>query len=476
MFDIQKFVTRQKCLLIAPAGYGKTHTIISESLKNTKGKQLILTHTHAGVSSIKEKLKKAQIPSYNYNVETITSFAQKYVLSFYINKADIPKQEDSNAYYPFIIKEANNIVKLKPIIKVISSTYSGLFVDEYQDCTIEQHELILSLSSLLPTRILGDHLQGIFDFNNGNLVDFKHKSMKEFNSNLFKLETPWRWYNNSRKDLGDDLKAIREKLLNKEVIDLRNYKSIETNVFNENELTDYRPNRYSRFMWKVLNKDNPLLMHPDSTSIHPRLYIIKKFNNSFSLLESIDNKDFYKFSREIDGANTSNIASIVFKFSLSVFKKTEVRNWLNENGAISKRGEEEKALIAPLKTNFEALKSDKSFLIISDSLEIINNSLKITCYRKELLKSMIDALYDAHVNHISVYEAMVNKRNKIRRMGKKIYGNCIGTTLLTKGLEFDTVVILNAHSFSCPKHLYVALTRASKRLVVITTNPILNPY
>ena len=140
-------------------------------------------------------------------------------------------------------------------------------------------------------------------------------------------------------------------------------------------------------------------------------------------MESIDNKDFYKFSREIDGANTSNIASIVFKFSLSVFKKTEVRNWLNENGAISKRGEEEKALIAPLKTNFEALKSDKSFLIISDSLEIINNSLKITCYRKELLKSMIDALYDAHVNHISVYEAMVNKRNKIRRMGKKIYGN-----------------------------------------------------
>ena len=475
MFDIQKFVTEQKCLLIAPAGYGKTHTI-SESLKKTKGKQLILTHTHAGVSSIKEKLKKAQIPSYNFNVETITSFAQKYVLSFYITKEDIPGQEDSNAYYPFIIKEANNIVKLKPILKVISSTYSGLFVDEYQDCTIEQHELILSLSSLLPTRILGDQLQGIFDFNNGNLVDFKDKSMKEFNSNLFKLETPWRWYNNSRKDLGDDLKAIREKLLNKEVIDLRNYKSIETNVFNENELTDYRPNRYSRFMWSVLNNDNPLLMHPDSTSIHPRLYIIKKFNNSFSLLESIDNKDFYKFSKEIDGANTGNITSIIFKFSLSVFKKTEVKNWLNENGAISKRGEEEKALIEPLKANFEALKSDKSFLIISDSLEIIKNSLKITCYRKELLKSMIDALYDAHVNDISLYEAMVNKRNKIRRMGKKIYGNCIGTTLLTKGLEFDTVVVLNAHSFSCPKHLYVALTRASKRLIVITTNPILNPY
>nr|WP_179338764.1 ATP-binding domain-containing protein [Winogradskyella ludwigii] len=360
---------------------------------------------------------------------------------------------------------------------MISSTYSGLFVDEYQDCTIEQHKLILALSGLLPTRILGDHLQGIFDFNNGNLVDFNHKSMKEFKTNLFELEIPWRWYNNSRKDLGDDLKAIREKLLNKEVIDLRDYKSIETNIFKENELTDYRPNRYSKLMWKVINKNNnPLLIHPDSTSIHPRLYIIKKFNNSFSLLESIDNKDFYKFSKEIDGADTDNIASIVFKFSLSVFKKTELKKWLNKNGAISKRGEEDKARIEQLKTNFEALKNDKSFLIISDSLEIIKNSLKITCYRKELLKSMIDALYQAHINDITVYEAMVDKRNKIRRMGRNIYGNCIGTTLLTKGLEFDTVVILNANNFKSPKHLYVALTRASKRLVVITTNPILNPY
>ncbi|MFV1977526.1 MAG: hypothetical protein ACC651_17435 [Candidatus Scalindua sp.] len=44
-------------------------------------------------------------------------------------------------------------------------------------------------------------------------------------------------------------------------------------------------------------------------------------------------------------------------------------------------------------------------------------------------------------------------------MGRKIKGKCIGTTLLTKGLEFDTVAILNARKFDCPKNLYVALTR-----------------
>jgi len=40
---------------------------------------------------------------------------------------------------------------------------------------------------------------------------------------------------------------------------------------------------------------------------------------------------------------------------------------------------------------------------------------------------------------------MKKQKNILRRIGRKIFGKCMGTTLLTKGLEFDTVVILNAH-------------------------------
>jgi hypothetical protein len=69
------------------------------------------------------------------------------------------------------------------------------------------------------------------------------------------------------------------------------------------------------------------------------------------------------------------------------------------------------------------------------------------CYRKELLSSLSKALEEAEFNNISVYEAMKNRRNGIRRMGRKVEGKCVGTMLLTKGLEFDVVVILNAHRF-----------------------------
>lgn len=63
---------------------------------------------------------------------------------------------------------------------------------------------------------------------------------------------------------------------------------------------------------------------------------------------------------------------------------------------------------------------------------------------------------------------MKKNRDVLRRVGRNIKGRCIGTTLLTKGLEFDVVIVLNAHLFTNPKHLYVALTRASKKLIVIS--------
>jgi DNA helicase-2/ATP-dependent DNA helicase PcrA len=46
-------------------------------------------------------------------------------------------------------------------------------------------------------------------------------------------------------------------------------------------------------------------------------------------------------------------------------------------------------------------------------------------------------------------------RNIKRRIGRKISGRCTGTTLLTKGLEFDTVAVLDAHKFKCLENFYV---------------------
>lgn len=114
--------------------------------------------------------------------------------------------------------------------------------------------------------------------------------------------------------------------------------------------------------------------------------------------------------------------------------------------------------------------------MVSELFRDIKTLPNVKCYRKELFASLCRVLEEAENDTISVHEAMLNKRNTIRRVGRKVYGRCIGTTLLTKGLEFDAVLIIDAHNFDCPKNLYVALTRASRRLILFSRSKDLNLY
>ncbi|MGD1853582.1 MAG: UvrD-helicase domain-containing protein [Leptolyngbyaceae cyanobacterium] len=470
MLNYEEFISNSHSLLIAPAGFGKTHTI-SECLKYTTGKQLILTHTHAGVASIKEKIKKANIQSSFYNVETITSFAQKYVLAFYTGD-DIPEQEDSKNYYPFIIEKAINLFKAKLIREIIQNTYNGLFVDEYQDCSIKQHQLVLELSILFPTRILGDHLQGIFDFTSETLVDLSTpEEMANFWHNRYALETPWRW-EGKNQTLGQDLKSIRALLENHQPIELDRFSSLEVNIGDD----IYRRTHYSK-IFNIFNQENNLLiLIPDSSRIDLRINFIKRFKNVCFLMESIDEKSFYMLSKKLDNINQENMFSILREVSLELFNKTEFNKWFSDSGVKKRRIENFEVEIQPIKQKLETLRQQLSYSIIARLLEDIKRLPGIKCYRKELFSSLCRVLEEAEEDNISVHEAMLNKRNTIRRMGRRVYGRCIGTTLLTKGLEFDAVLIVDAHKFTCPKNLYVAFTRASKRLIVFSKSNLLDAY
>src|ERR1700692_4644499 len=71
----------------------------------------------------------------------------------------------------------------------ILNSYSGVIVDEYQDCTAQMHAVIVELKRLLPCRVLGDDLQGIFGFRDEKLIDWSDVRA-EFASDLGALETP----------------------------------------------------------------------------------------------------------------------------------------------------------------------------------------------------------------------------------------------------------------------------------------------
>lgn len=472
MINYTEFVSRPKSMVVAPAGYGKTHAI-AECLIYTKGKQLILTHTHSGVASLKEKIQARNISYNQYRVETITGFAQKYVIAFYCGN-DIPEQDDGGAYYTFILEKAKNLFEITPIRDVIKATYSGMFVDEYQDCTIKQHDLIKVLAGILPTRILGDHLQGIFDFKGEVLIDFDN-NLKDFEK-FPDLSEPWRW-KKENPDLGECLKKIRDILENKRSVDLNLYQPhIEVLQINENDKYTSGSD-YNKKIWSLIKKDNVLIVHPNSTNLNVRKDFISRFNNAFMLVEAIDDKDFYEFSRRFDNINSNNTYKIIYDLIPDLFNGNTSRDvWFNKNGAKRKTSESDRNAIKPIYEDIEKIKQIPSLLAISKMLRKIRNLTNMKCYRRELFCDLCRALEQAEYKSISAYEAMKELRNSKRRMGRKVNGRCIGTTLLTKGLEFDTCAILDAHKFRCCKNFYVAITRARKRLIIFTNNKVLSPY
>lgn len=489
--DYQAFVVGQKTMLVSPAGYGKTHTI-AESLKHADGKQLILTHTHAGVSSLRDKIKKSDIKPARYHIETISSFAQKYTHAFY-NKTDLPDQE-AKGYHAFVIKKASVILKSPVVRRVIAASYEGLFVDEYQDCTKDQHAMITALSGVLRTHILGDPMQGIFDFN-GDAVDFE-SDLDGFD--IFpELSIPQRWYREgNNRGLGDTLKEFREKLKLQKPISLtsnaENGLHVVTVQSNDilNAQSIYRKS-LDRLIQNPENKpeyNSLLIIVPEYEEIKNNGDRVPKgdikhraqirtqidYSKSLKLLEAIDDKSFYAISKKadglIDGIVRARKKSVrVRKDSLDIlFNKTDLDAWFNNDGLKNKQDAEGKKQSLKFQTKIEIFVSSPSAANLYEIILEAKNGLKLKYKRDEIIFSFLRALKEAGQSNISVYEAMKRNRNTIRRSGRKIHGKCIGTTLLTKGLEFDTVAILNAHRFECPKHLYVALTRCCKKLIIFT--------
>ena len=93
-----------------------------------------------------------------------------------------------------------------------------MYVDEYQDCSIPQHNLILKLAEVLPCRILGDPLQGIFDFRKNECVDWERHVSPNFDA-LPEMDTYWRW-EKANPRLGTWLKWFRKKIISGGSIDL----------------------------------------------------------------------------------------------------------------------------------------------------------------------------------------------------------------------------------------------------------------
>lgn len=473
------FLSTPKSLVIAPAGFGKTYSIADSILLSDK-KFLVLTHTHAGVASIRQKLLKNKVNNRCYQIETIAGYCQKYANAF-TPKEQIPEQDDSKNYYPFLYNRTIELLSKPYIQQVIQNSYDGVIIDEYQDCNLSQHNLVIAIGDIVPIHILGDEFQAIFDFD-GVLVNWEDINNKFVRVGV--LTKPWRWIIGGNEPLGNDLIKLRTNLENKSPIKLSDYASIEHIKTESSERNDF----YGKFSEILDKEDNLLIIEPDSHNKYKRLNLIKNFKGRMGLLESIDDPDFYKGARLIDQMSDD---SKRYELLLELIKGkklkkqkgkrtrskpllTNISEFLTEDSPSTKKVKDKrKADIYRTINDFVNKFSLKGLYLLLSLLKQYK-SVRITSY--DLYNSLLKAIEISDEKGILVYDSMKEVRNIIRRTGRTLYGRTIGTTLLTKGLEIDCVVVLDATKFVDPKNFYVAFTRATKRLIIFSNDDVLSPY
>ena len=104
----------------------------------------------------------------SYRIDTIASWALRLSLSYSGTSGWEIDRPDDNEQWGALYEACARLLDHEFIRRIVRASYDGLYVDEYQDCSIAQHGIVLKLARDLPSRVLGDPLQGIFDFGGQN--------------------------------------------------------------------------------------------------------------------------------------------------------------------------------------------------------------------------------------------------------------------------------------------------------------------
>lgn len=444
--------TTESVCLTAAAGCGKTEAIV-RAVSQSEGRQLILTHTNAGVAALRSRLRRYSVPESKYRVETIASWLLKYAVA-YPSMSGLtnphPQDKDWEAVYP----AAQELFAYSFIKDILLASYMGVFVDEYQDCTQQQHRLVLKMVEYgLPVRVLGDPLQGIFDFQDDPLVDWQTDIKNDFGP-LPDLLSPYRWQKTDRRPnvnplLGEQLADIREKLLADEPIDLNDYPEIKWYQWCENQEKGICEGADVRRLGTIIG------IHQWPKDAHSAA---RRLDGKYQSIEEMDCKTLMSVAEKIDQRlEQDNYQAIV-----SCVKNVILLGCGNRSPFSN---------ADYLQDEFTSLgRGDLS--AISDIIEAIIHDSSMRVYRCELLTEMKRAAQEfATGKYASFEEAAYAARYKTRVNGRKPENRIISTTLLIKGLEFDHAIVLNADKLQNRENFYVAITRGSQSLTVLSSAP-----
>lgn len=452
----------------APAGCGKTQVIAAALTRHAGPKPvLVLTHTNSGVMALRNRLDKVGVKPSVYRLATLDGWAMRLGRTFPMRSGLDPaifELRRPGSDYPAIRLGAGRMLQAGHLADVLHASYDRLLVDEYQDCTKVQHAIVAIMARTLRTCVLGDPLQAIFGFNEA-LVDWDAGVHRYFPP-VAQLSTPWRWINAGERAFGEWLLGVRSRLLAKQPVDLR---SAPPNVtWIPLGGPDDEAKRLEACLIKSPVDGGGVLIIGDSRDRAGQRRFARNTPGAVTV-EAVDLLDLTNFARSFDPRHASALLQIG-QFADLVMTGASGADLAEQGQRLRKNPPE---LPTELERAVLAFTAAPSYRGAVGLLVELGRKAAVRSHRPSVLGCCIKALNaSADDQPGSFEEAAIRVREEHRLLGRPMPLRAVGSTLLLKGLEADVSVVLNVEGMNAA-HLYVAMTRGSRRLVVCSRSPVL---
>ena len=465
--DARRLASASNVAVVLPAGAGKTELIARATrfASETSGRQLILTHTHAGVHALRARLARLGVAPQSYKLTTIAGWALKWALHYPSVSGLRTTEPNTQDEWDAVYDGARRVLANPHLASSMRESYAGGFVDEYQDCTSRQHSLSLALAQLMPLRVLGDPLQGIFGFTGDSIL--WSRDVEPSFVPLKVEERPWRWAESNPK-LGEWLLELRRALLQGEPIDL-SVAPIEwrSTISPASQVSTSKAVAADEAASVVAILKWPNQCHN----------LAKKLGGEFSSMEEMESKDLLKHAKAIDLAGSGCEVAVVL---LRIAREC-ITGLPGAVKTMQTRLEAERLLRVTASTTHvpvvrALLKIAESptpanVLAAAETFEAIPS---VFVHRSELwgaIKRSIAVQRDEGLD--TTLAAAVIVRDRTRGNGRAAQQRTVSRTLLVKGLEYDHAMILNAGSLGDAQDFYVAATRGRRTLNVLSEKRVL---
>jgi hypothetical protein len=222
---------------------------------------------------------------------------------------------------------------------------------------------------------------------------------------------------------------------------------------------------------RVPTEDGCVLIMADATKPKEQRRFARQTPGAV-VAENVDMRDLVEFAEVLDLEDDSVLATVV-NFAASVMTNVGAADLLARLESL-KSGRARRASSDTEKAALE-FAAAPSYAGVGNLLSAISRDAGVRTHRPPVLRGCHQMLQLCAVERGSTpYEAAVQVREQARMVGRPLARRTVGSTLLLKGLEADVAVILNPELMD-RRHLYVAMTRGARKLVICSDSRTLSP-